>query len=71
MASSASVIAQLGLPASSVMALLNAEINRQAAFIAYLDDFWIMMWLTFASIPLVLLLLPARPPKQAQPAMAD
>ncbi|MEA1070942.1 DHA2 family efflux MFS transporter permease subunit [Sphingomonas sp. LY160] len=67
------VVAQLGLPASSALALVNAEINRQAAFIAYIDDFWIMMWLTFAAIPLVLLLRPAKPPAkgEAQVAMAD
>ena len=67
------VVSQLGLPASAALALADAEINRQAAFIAYLDDFWIMMWLTFATIPLVLLLRPAKQPKagEAQLAMAD
>jgi DHA2 family multidrug resistance protein len=67
------VVAQLGLPGSSAVMLANAEITRQAAFIAYLDDFWIMMWLTFAAIPLVLLLRPARPaaPGEPQLAMAD
>ena len=64
------VVAQLGLPASSALAMVDAEINRQAAFIAYLDDFWIMMWLTFAAIPLVLLLRPAKPPKPGEPALA-
>ena len=67
------VVAQLGVPASSAAALANAEITRQAAFIAYIDDFWIMMWLTFAAIPLVLLLRPAKPPArgEAQLAIAD
>ncbi len=67
------VIAQLGLPASSAAALANAEITRQAAFIAYIDDFWIMMWLTFASIPLVLLLKPGsgQGAGRPAPAMAD
>ena len=67
------VVAQLGLPASSALALANAEITRQAAFIAYIDDFWIMMWLTFAAIPLVLLLRPAKAPAPGEPklAMAD
>jgi DHA2 family multidrug resistance protein len=64
------VVAQLGLPAESALALLDAEINRQAAFIAYLDDFWIMQWVTFAAIPLVLLLRPAKPPKKGERAMA-
>lgn len=64
------VVEQLGLPASSAMALADAEVNRQAAFIAYLDDFWIMQWITFASIPLVLLLRPAKPAAPGQPKMA-
>jgi DHA2 family multidrug resistance protein len=67
---SGGVVAQLGLPASSVLALADAEINRQAAFIAYLDDFWIMMWVTFAAIPLVLLLRPAKPPAKGEPQLA-
>jgi DHA2 family multidrug resistance protein len=67
------VVAQLGLPASSVLALANAEINRQAALIAYLDDFWIMMWLTFAAVPLVFLLRPAKAgaASSSQMAIAD
>ncbi len=57
---SGAVVGQLGLPAETAVALINAEINRQAAFIAYLDDFWIMMWVTLAAVPLVLLLRPAK-----------
>jgi DHA2 family multidrug resistance protein len=64
---------QFGLPVQSALALANAEITRQAAFIAYIDDFWIMMWLTFAAIPLVLLLRPAKSPQpgEAKLAIAD
>jgi DHA2 family multidrug resistance protein len=67
------IVTQFGLPAASAIAMANAEITRQAAFIAYIDDFWIMMWLTFAAIPLVLLLRPAKPPAkgEAQLAKAD
>jgi DHA2 family multidrug resistance protein len=43
------------------MEMLNGEINRQAAMIAYIDDFHFMMWLTIAVLPLVFLL---RKPKQ-------
>ena len=55
------LVDQLGLPAQAALALVDAEINRQAAFIAYLDDFKLMMWVTFAAIPLVLLLRPPKP----------
>ena len=67
------IATQFGLPVQSALALANAEITRQAAFIAYIDDFWIMMWLTFAAIPLVLLLRPAKPPGpgEAKLAVAD
>lgn len=40
----------------AVLRILDAEVNRQAAMIAYVDDFYLMMWLTFATIPLVLLM---------------
>jgi DHA2 family multidrug resistance protein len=38
--------------------------------VAYIDDFWLMMWVTLAAVPLVLLL---RPPKPGGPnaSMAD
>ena len=64
------VVAQLGLPGTAATALVDGEINRQAAFIAYLDDFWLMMWITFASIPLVMLLRPAKRPAEGGPRMA-
>ncbi|MDH1470545.1 MULTISPECIES: DHA2 family efflux MFS transporter permease subunit [unclassified Shewanella] len=38
------------------MALLNAEVNRQAATLAYLQDFRLMMWVTLSAVPLVFLL---------------
>ena len=31
--------------------LADAEVNRQAAMIAYVDDFWLMMWITLAAAP--------------------
>jgi DHA2 family multidrug resistance protein len=45
------------------LALLNAEVTRQATLVAYLDDFWLMMALSLASIPLLLLL--RKPRRQA------
>lgn len=58
----------LGSAGQTMAALLNAEVTRQAAMIAYLDDFKLMMILTAAAIPLVLLLRrPARPKASDQP----
>jgi DHA2 family multidrug resistance protein len=36
--------------------MVDAEVNRQAAMIAYIDDFYMMMWMSLAAIPMVLLL---------------
>lgn len=52
----------------TVTAMLNAEVNRQALMIAYLDDFKLMMILTLCAIPLVLLL---RKPKPKAPGTKD
>jgi DHA2 family multidrug resistance protein len=40
----------------TAMVLLNAEVTRQAAMIAYIDDFWAMMWITIAAAPLAFLM---------------
>jgi len=43
------------------LAALNAEVTRQAATIAYLNDFQFMMWITLAAVPLLIFLRrPAR-----------
>jgi MFS transporter, DHA2 family, multidrug resistance protein len=49
------------------MAALNAEVTRQAAMVAYIDDFKLMMLIALASVPLLLLLREARrePPPTA------
>ncbi len=36
--------------------ILDVEVNRQAAMIAYIDDFWLMMWLTLAAVPMAFLM---------------
>lgn len=54
----------LGPTGQSMLALLNAEVTRQAAMIAYLDDFRLMMILTALAVPLVMILKrPGRPPR--------
>jgi DHA2 family multidrug resistance protein len=39
---------------------LNAEVSRQAAAIGFVNDFWLMMWLVLATLPLLLLFKPVR-----------
>ncbi|TFW34685.1 MDR family MFS transporter [Massilia horti] len=53
------------LASSAGAAMLNAEITRQASMIAYVDDFWLMMILTAAVIPMLALI---RPPKRGAPS---
>jgi DHA2 family multidrug resistance protein len=52
----ASLLQSIGVPGAAALALLNAEVTRQAVFIAYLDDFKLMMIVTFAVLPLLLLM---------------
>ena len=47
---------------------LNGEISRQASMIAYVDDFWLMLLLTLAVIPLLVLV---KTPKKKTPVAID
>lgn len=51
----------LGSTGDTAMSALDAMVNKQAGMIAYLDDFYFMMFATLASLPLLLLL---RKPKR-------
>ncbi|RID92011.1 DHA2 family efflux MFS transporter permease subunit [Gemmobacter lutimaris] len=35
---------------------MDALVNVQAAMVAYIDDFWLMMWVSLAAVPLALIL---------------
>ncbi|HYD05965.1 MAG TPA: DHA2 family efflux MFS transporter permease subunit [Reyranella sp.] len=48
----AGAAAQLGAVGDAALAMLNGEVSRQAAFIAYLDNFYMLFWLLVAIIPL-------------------
>ena len=67
-----SITSRLGQFGDNAMALLDAEINRQALMIAYLDDFKLMMLVTLAAMPFVWLLRPASPAADGAPqVLAD
>jgi DHA2 family multidrug resistance protein len=55
------------------MAALNTEVTRQAAMVAYIDDFKLIMLIALGAIPLLLLLREARraPPPAASAAADD
>jgi DHA2 family multidrug resistance protein len=61
------VLDRLGGFGDSAAAMLNAEINRQALMIAYLDDFHAMMLVTLAALPLVWLLRKGKKPEPGTP----
>ncbi len=52
---------------AAALAVLNAELTRQAAVIAYLNDFRLLSWLTLAALPLLLLLRKPDTPANAVP----
>jgi DHA2 family multidrug resistance protein len=65
------LLQMLGGTSDAVMAMANAEVTRQAAMIAYLDDFWIMAIVTALSVPLVFLLKrPKGPAGKPDPSAA-
>jgi DHA2 family multidrug resistance protein len=53
------------------LAGIDASVTRQAAMIAYNNDFKLMLVLTLCAIPLVVLLRPAAPVKSAQPPVIE
>ncbi len=65
------LIERLGQQGDIALAVIDAEIMRQATFIAFLDDFWLMMWVTLAALPLVLLMKKAGPGGTLARAVAD
>ena len=67
------VASQLGQTLSSASGLdvLNGEITRQAAMVAYVDDFWLMVFITLACMPLLLLMRTPRFESQGVHAYVD
>ena len=53
----------------AAMSFLNAMVTRQAAMVAYIDDFWLMMWMSLAAVPLVLIMRKSSgaPPRPGPP----
>jgi DHA2 family multidrug resistance protein len=71
-ASAVSLLQSFGVPGGAALALIDAEVTRQAVFIAYLDDFKLMMIVTFAALPMLLLMRRAGGPRgKPAPAVID
>jgi DHA2 family multidrug resistance protein len=57
--------------ADVVMRMVDAEVNRQAAMLAYVDDFYLMMWLALAAVPLAFFMKASRQAGAAPAAPMD
>lgn len=60
---------RLGPLGEAALRMIDLEVNRQAAMIAYLNDFKLMMFLLIAMAPLVFFLRPGQPAQGTQPAI--
>lgn len=56
-----------GTAGEGVLAGLDAIVNREAAMIAYINDFWLLMLLTLAALPALLLLRRPKPRGASEP----
>jgi MFS transporter, DHA2 family, multidrug resistance protein len=50
-----SAAASLGNLGGGLLAMIDGEVNRQAAMIAYIDNFYLMFWMILCFVPLILL----------------
>jgi DHA2 family multidrug resistance protein len=67
-----SVLGMIGSGGEMAMAVVDAEVNRQAAMIAYIDVYYLMMIATIITLPLVLIMRkPRRPLPDEQPLVID
>jgi DHA2 family multidrug resistance protein len=62
------VAAAYDLHTAGGAAFLDGAVTQQAAMIAYIDDFWLMLLLTVLVMPLLLLI---RPPRSSAEAGVD
>ena len=59
------------IPTGSVLAALNATVTKQAAMLAYNNDFQLMLYLCLATIPLVMLLRKGAAARSAEPVALE
>jgi DHA2 family multidrug resistance protein len=62
---------RFGTLGEAMLQVMDLEINRQAAMIAYLSDFQLLFYMVLAFLPLVLILRPAKPGIDPTPQMPD
>ena len=67
----AAAAAQLGSYGDAALAMLNGEVTRQAAMVAYLDNFYMLFWVILAIAPLAYLLKRPAMPRGEQPVLSE
>lgn len=55
-----STLDRFGQYGDAALRMADALVTQQAAMIAYIDDFYLMMWMSLASLPLVLIMRKSR-----------
>ncbi|WP_095011309.1 DHA2 family efflux MFS transporter permease subunit [Tsuneonella mangrovi] len=51
---------------NGILQVIDGEVNRQAAMVGYVDDFYLMFWMTLVTMPLVFLMDRIVPPKPGE-----
>lgn len=67
----ATTAAIMGNVGAGAMAMLNGEVVRQAAMVAYLDNFYMLFWLMLCFVPLAWLLKRPKPMGLTEPVRSD
>ena len=61
------MLERFGVAGATAVRMIDAEINRQALMIAYLNDFLVMQWVALFALPLVLFMGRAKKVEGAPP----
>ncbi|ARS26996.1 DHA2 family efflux MFS transporter permease subunit [Sphingomonas sp. KC8] len=62
-----SMMEKLGAEGAMLLQMIDAEINRQALMIAYIDDYWLMGWAVVVVLPFALLMRRVHNDPKAEP----
>jgi MFS transporter, DHA2 family, multidrug resistance protein len=52
------ILEQMGVNGGAILGGVDMEVNRQAAMIAYINDYWVMGWALVLLLPIVLIVKP-------------
>jgi DHA2 family multidrug resistance protein len=67
----AAAAAMFGDAGTAMLAMLDGEVNRQAAMVAYLDNFYMLFWMMLCFVPLAWVLKRPRMMAGQRPAVNE